>query len=1131
MVADIAKLSVGREDYYVREVAQNREEYLSGHGESPGRWLGRGAAALGQQGTASTEAFVNVFHGRHPDTGELLGRAHGQRGVPAFDVVWRPTKSVSLLYGLADARTAGQVLEAHQEATAETLGYLKEHVGARRGHGGCEHVAGQGLLAVGFDHRTSRAGDPLLHTHVIIANRVQGPDDRWTALDGRDLYRHRLAADAIYRAAYQRSLTRSLGVAWTEPDRHGNRELVGMPADLLRAFSKRVDAIDCEVERLQAEGRVRTPKLVKWVVHSTRQAKQHEAPATLVERWRGEATEHGVDVPGLLRGVLGRDRQATSDPAAGGLVAGDTADPVVVAGVFDRLAGPQGLTERASTFARQDVIAALGGHLVGADRVQLEALADRFLAERAVSVVAERSLEERRWSTPELLEVEGRLVAGAQARRGEQTGVCAAEAVRQALAEHPTIGADQAGMVRDLCLSGDGVRVVVGKAGTGKTYALGVVRHAFTLDGYRVIGAAPTGIATTSLEAEGFEEVATVDRLLLELDHAAGRRANHARRGGRGEQAPVLDARSILVVDEATMVGSRKLERLLDHAKQAGVKVIPVGDDRQLSSIDAGGGFRGLRVRLGASELVENRRQRQAWERDALELVRDGQVDQAVQAYREHERMVPATSKTELTLNLVRDWWQTHQQAETAGEPDRDAVILAYRRDEVDRLNTTCQQVMRLNDRLGPEHLEVGDRSLHVGDRVVCGRNDLKGLRVANGTRGTITAIDTQERSLTIRTEQDRQVTLPATYLDGPVPEGRRVVDLAYATTGHKAQGLTRWRALVRITGQEDTNWLYVQLSRAKDDTRLHTIVAPEPNTGELDLPDREPPDAYDQLAAALARRGGQELAIDTRSRLDVRATPTNELRAERDQLQAELDQAPPDRRRLVERATQRRQQAEQDLAAVDAKHSGGSGRGLFGRRAGREQDQEARVLAARQAERAAAAEVAARAAQQEHEGWLEANQDLGVGYRDVARELALRSRQRAAFAELEQPAYLREALGPVPESVRGRRAWRQTARQVEDYRQRFQVTDPERPLGAEPARDADPDRYQAWRQASGAVARMQTRQQHRDQDRDRDQQRAPERDNQPVTTLADHRGGESTRRHDRTRDPDPVQGAERAAG
>jgi conjugative relaxase-like TrwC/TraI family protein len=408
--------------------------------------------------------------------------------VPAFDVVLRPTKSVSLLYGLGDARTAAQVLDAHHQATTEALSYLEEHVGARRGHGGCDHVAGNALLAVGFDHRTSRAGDPLLHTHVIVANRVQGPDGRWTALDGRDLYRHRLAADAIYRRSYQRALSRSLGVAWSQPDRWGNRELGGMPPELLKTFAKRRDAIDHQVERLEAEGRVRTPKLVKWVVQTTRQAKQHEAPAALAERWRAEAAENGVDVPELLRAVLGRDRQASNGPAAGDDQAATTTTDAttgaaVVAGVFDHLAGPQGLTAQASTFARPEVIAALGEQLVGADRGELEGLADRFLAERAVSVVADRTLGERRWSTSELLEVEQGLVGGALQRRGEQAGVCSPETVREALGEHPSIGEDQAGMVRDLTLSGDGVRVVVGKAGTGKTFAVGVARHAFALSG------------------------------------------------------------------------------------------------------------------------------------------------------------------------------------------------------------------------------------------------------------------------------------------------------------------------------------------------------------------------------------------------------------------------------------------------------------------------------------------------------------------------------------------------------------------------------------------------------------------------------------------------------------------------
>jgi conjugative relaxase-like TrwC/TraI family protein len=295
VVADIAKLSVGREAYYTRELATDHQQYLSGHGESPGRWYGAGARSLWLQGEASVAGFQAMFEGRDPTTGELLGRPHGRNAVPAFDVVLRPTKSVSILYGLGDAAIGRAVLAAHHAGLAEAVAYLDEQLGARRGHGGVQHVSGQGVLAVGFDHRTSREGDPLLHTHLVIANRVQGPDGRWTALDGRDLYRHRLAADAIYRASYQRQLSRSLGVEWTAADTQGNRELARMPEELIRSFSKRTDQIDAEVDRLVADGQERTPRLVKWAVQATRKPKQHEAPDTLYDRWRREAAERGHD--------------------------------------------------------------------------------------------------------------------------------------------------------------------------------------------------------------------------------------------------------------------------------------------------------------------------------------------------------------------------------------------------------------------------------------------------------------------------------------------------------------------------------------------------------------------------------------------------------------------------------------------------------------------------------------------------------------------------------------------------------------------------------------------------------------------------------------------------------------------
>jgi conjugative relaxase-like TrwC/TraI family protein len=1102
VVADIAKLTVGREEYYTRELATDHEQYLSGHGESPGRWYGVGATSLGLRGEASPASFRRMFEGRHPDTGEFLGRPHGRNAVPAFDVVLRPTKSVSILYGLGDTATGRAVLAAHHAGVAEAVAYLDEHLGARRGHGGHEHVDGRGVLAVGFDHRTSREGDPLLHTHLVVANRVQGPDRRWTALDGRDLYRHRLAADAIYRASYQREFVRTLGVEWTVANRHGNRELQGLPDELLRAFSKRADQIDLEIERLEASGRERTPRLVKWAVHATRQPKQHEIPDTLYGRWRQEAAERGVDADSLVRAVTGRkvDRDH-------GL------SEQTVSEMFNRMAGPSGLTATASTFARQEVIAALGGQLAGASRGELKELADRFCTERAISVVAERALEERRWSTPELMAVEERLVTAATDRAGEQTAVVSHDAIRAALHAHPSAGEDQAGMVRDVCQGGVGVAQVVGKAGTGKTFALGIARHAWQLDGYRPLATAPTGIATVSLEAEGFEEVTTCDRLLADLDQ------------GREQ----LDSRTVLVVDEAGMLGSRKLARLLDHAQQAGTKVVLVGDDRQLAAIDAGGGFRALRLRLGASELTENSRQHQAWEREALELVRSGLVDEAVAAYRAHDRIVAADSKPASTLALLNDWWQAWQDADH--DPAQDVIVLAGRRAEVDRLNTACQELLAARGYLGPERLQVEDLELAVGDRVVCGRNAIGQLGVANGTRGTVTALDLDTHTLTLRLDgrNAKEVTLPGWYLDGRGrSERNRRVDLTYATTGHRAQGLTRWRALVRLTGHEDANWLYVQLSRARHQTTLYPVVGPEPQgPAELDLASRDLGDGYAQLAQALSRAGDRTLAIDVRSTVDLRQLSTRKLRAERDRLRTLLDQAPRDRARELVRAGVRRAEADQALEQLSDNCQGRPGRGMLRLLWQVEEapiDRVAALLARQQADQAADAELALRRHQQGRAGWLEANAHLGPAYRQVVRELAWQHRAAGLAAEHHQPAYLREELGPVPESARGRRAWRQAAAAIEDYRRSYGITDPKVALGPVPRQ---PARRAAWQQARHASARVQGRQRSSDRER-----QPPQRTRATRPQPADrHRQEQPPTRSDRAASPSHRPGPERAAG
>jgi hypothetical protein len=326
-----------------------------------------------------------------------------------------------------------------------------------------------------------------------------------------------------------------------------------------------------------------------------------------------------------------------------------------------------------------------------------------------------------------------------------------------------------------------------------------------------------------------------------------------------------------------------------------------------------------------------------------------------------------------------------------------------------------------------------------------------------------------------------REVTLPRSYLDGRGRgERNRRVDLAYATTGHRAQGLTRGRALVRLTGSEDVNWLYVQLSRARQDTRLYAVVGPEPQgAGELDLPDREQPDGYLQLAQALSRAGGQTLAIDTPSSPDLQQLSTKELRAERDRLRRQLDQAPRDRRRELARASSHREHTEEALAAHQP---AGMLRWL---RPSNDQPAQVRgglAVATQQVNRAHDRERELRQHQQRRDGWLEANAHLGPRYRQVVRALAWRRRATGVAVEQERPGYVLEALGPVPASTRGRRVWRQAAAQIEDYRRSYQITDPDRALGPEsrdPAQRADRQRVRT------AIEQVQAKQRASDRIRD----------------------------------------------
>ncbi len=243
-----AKIGTSSWRYYTDGVACAATEYYLGVGEAPGRWHGRGLAELGLQpgarvGERELEALFS--RGLHPATGERLGRAWRADAVTGFDLTFSAPKSVSAMWALGNADLAGAALAAHQAAAEAGLGYLDTHAGlSRRGTDGVEQIGTAGLAVALFDHRTSRAGDPQLHTHALVVNKVRCTDGTWRTLDATELFHHKKGAGMIYQAALRSEMQLRLGVAFGEVTEHGQAEIAGVPEKLLFLWSKRTAQIE-----------------------------------------------------------------------------------------------------------------------------------------------------------------------------------------------------------------------------------------------------------------------------------------------------------------------------------------------------------------------------------------------------------------------------------------------------------------------------------------------------------------------------------------------------------------------------------------------------------------------------------------------------------------------------------------------------------------------------------------------------------------------------------------------------------------------------------------------------------------------------------------------------------------------
>ncbi|MDQ3379516.1 MAG: relaxase domain-containing protein [Actinomycetota bacterium] len=840
----IAKLVPGQERYYERSVAIGLDDYYAGRGESPGMWVGRGARELGLEGLVHEGELGRLIRGHHPHSDKEL-RAHRRSRritieridpftnerfvdvkklapVAGFDLVFSVPKSVSLLHALGDEETRRAVNEAHTSAWQAALAYLEDEACViRRGAQGRRREHAVGFAAAAYQHRTSRAQDPHLHTHVIVANMAKSKTkDEWRKLDGEPILRtYRLAAGYLYQAHLRAELTRALGVEWETPQK-GMAELRHVPRGVIREFSTRRAQIVEELARRGGGGFY----AAQVAAVMTREGKEHADLAALREDWRARAAEHGLGAR-ELNTLLGRIRHRD--------VSGDELMRVAC-----RMLGPKGLTEKRTAFSDPEVVMAWAealGSGASADRVRK--LAVRLTQTFGVERVGEPPSPGRspRYSTAELVAVEKAVLA--LVARGRDAGApCITEERLDEIerADRIALSEEQETMVREVATSPSRVVCVVGLAGAGKTTATHAVAQVFSHAGIQVLGAAPSGVAAEKLQDETGIPSSTLHRVL-----------ERASRGGG------LPNGSVLVVDEAGMADTRVLAPVLEFIEQANGKAILIGDPQQLPAVGAGGLFIGIIEREGAVALKENRRQRDELEREAVARVRSGMGRDYLAYAERHERLVVSESPVTTRARLLADWWEVGRD-DLAGN-----IMLALHRRDVADLNQLARSLMEAAGRLGKERLMIPGREFAAGDRVVCLRNS-DVLGVTNGTTGTVHRVDPNHRTLTVSTDRGPTVELSRRYLEA----GN--VRHAYALTGHAAQGLTVERAFVLgANGARLQEWGYVALSRARAQTRLYVTGNPREHVSHFhELDDSDP---LSRFGRALEESAVERLAVDQR--------------------------------------------------------------------------------------------------------------------------------------------------------------------------------------------------------------------------------------------------------------------------
>lgn len=863
MVVSLRKMSAGHGYKYLlktvvvgdgeRDLSTPLTRYYAETGTPPGRWMGSGVADLElKEGSEVTQAQLELLigHGRHPVTGEQLGRAYPvygtakQKAVAGFDFSFSIPKSASVMWGVADAGTQAIIANAHHDAIRDVFDFMERELAATRmgvgtPDGAVAQVETTGFIATVYDHWDSRAGDPHLHTHVVISNKTLTSIDRkWRSLDSQAMYAWAVAVSELHQGVFADHLTRALGVDW-EPRSRGrdrNREWViaGVPHSLSKLFSSRAAAIDAAADDLiQQYVDKHGHRPSRAVVHrirnqaslATRPPKQSRSLAELTNVWRRTASAH------LGEGATAWARDLASDAAPRTLRADDVPLDAVDALACSVLAEVE---EKRSTWRRANLYAeasrqtmswrfatmadreAVTGMIVDAAETlslrltppELATVPPAFTRRDGTSVFRPR--HSIVFSSEHLLAGEDRLLGLADTRTGPTVDVGLVDRIAARPVKGQLLSPDQANAIATVATSARQLDLLIGPAGAGKTTAMRALREAWTQQHGRgsVVGLAPSAAAAQVL----------ADDLGIRCENTAKWLFDH----GRGSTAFTKD--QLVIIDEASLAGTITLDRLTAHAADVGAKVLLVGDWAQLSAVEAGGAFGMLAAaRDDTAQLLDIHRFLHQWEKAASLDLRHGRPH-AIEAYVANDRVVEGHGGE--AQEAAYDAWAADIAA------GRSSVLIADGTDTVTDLNLRARadRLVRGESDAGREVSLVSGAGASAGDIVITRRNDrrLRTLRsgwVRNGDRWIVRDAR-PDGSLVVRRTDRRfggAVVLPASYV-------AEHVDLGYAVTAHRAQGLTvetshvvvgetttRENFYVGMTRGRESNIAYVELDHADE--------------------------------------------------------------------------------------------------------------------------------------------------------------------------------------------------------------------------------------------------------------------------------------------------------------------------